>query len=137
METRRELIEALGERYRRSERVEKKKILDEFVELAGYHRKHAIRVLKCERGIKGSTPRVATLPVRRSGHHGTHDYLGSCRSDLWQTAQSRAGNLRRIDGAKWTPPPGFVCEGAAPADERRNYRSLVATGPCCRQARPA
>jgi len=45
METRRELIEAVGERYRKSERAEKKQILDEFVELAGFHRKHAIRVL--------------------------------------------------------------------------------------------
>ena len=60
MEARRELIEALGERYRRSERVEKKKILDEFVRLAGYHRKHAIRVLSRERGIKSSAPGMAT-----------------------------------------------------------------------------
>ncbi len=42
MEVRRELIEAVGERYQESERAEKKQILDEFVELAGYHRKHAI-----------------------------------------------------------------------------------------------
>ncbi|TCF97142.1 transposase [Paraburkholderia strydomiana] len=45
MTTRRELIEAVGERYRRSERNDKRQILDEFVELTGYHRKHAIRVL--------------------------------------------------------------------------------------------
>jgi hypothetical protein len=49
MEARRALIEAVGDRYRKSERAEKKKILDEFVELAGYHRKHAIRVLRSER----------------------------------------------------------------------------------------
>ena len=60
MEARRELIEALGERYRTSERVEKKRILDEFVELAGYHRKHAIRVLSRERGIKPPAPGMAT-----------------------------------------------------------------------------
>jgi hypothetical protein len=45
MTTRRELIEAVGERCRRSERNGKRQILDEFVELTGYHRKHAIRVL--------------------------------------------------------------------------------------------
>ena len=60
MEARRELIEALGERYRRSERVEKKKILDEFVELAGYHRKHAIRILSRERVGKSAAPGMAT-----------------------------------------------------------------------------
>lgn len=46
MEARRELIEAVSERYRRAGRTEKKQILDEFVELAGFHRKHAIRVLR-------------------------------------------------------------------------------------------
>lgn len=46
METRQELIDAVGERYRKAERREKKRILDEFVELAGFHRKHAIRVLR-------------------------------------------------------------------------------------------
>ena len=52
MEARRELIEAVGERYRKSGGTEKKKILDEFVELAGFHRKHAIRVLRSERRSK-------------------------------------------------------------------------------------
>jgi hypothetical protein len=45
MTTRRELIEAAGERYRRAGRQEKQQILDEFLKLTGYHRKHAIRVL--------------------------------------------------------------------------------------------
>jgi hypothetical protein len=44
--TRRELIEVVAARYRASNRDEKKAILDEFVEVTGFHRKHAIRVLK-------------------------------------------------------------------------------------------
>ena len=59
MESRRELIEALSDRYGKSERAEKKKILDEFVELAGYHRKHAIRVLRRERRVKVAAPGMA------------------------------------------------------------------------------
>jgi hypothetical protein len=59
MEARQELIEAVGDRYRKSERAEKKKILDEFVELAGYHRKHAIRVLRGERRSKVLAPEMA------------------------------------------------------------------------------
>ena len=59
MEARRELIEAVADRYRKSERAEKKKILDEFVELAGYHRKHAIRVLRGERRAKVAAPGTA------------------------------------------------------------------------------
>ena len=46
MEARRELIEAVGERYRAAGRIEKKQILDEFAEIVGYHRKYAIRVLR-------------------------------------------------------------------------------------------
>ena len=44
--SRREVTLALRERYLRSGRAEKTKILDEFVAVTGYHRKHAIRVLR-------------------------------------------------------------------------------------------
>jgi hypothetical protein len=44
-QTRRELLEALRERYRNSSKIDKAKILDEFINTAGCHRKHAIRLL--------------------------------------------------------------------------------------------
>jgi hypothetical protein len=47
MATRKELIEGVGQRYRTSSGEDKAKILEEFVRLTGYHRKHAIRVLNC------------------------------------------------------------------------------------------
>jgi len=43
--TRKELIEAVDLRYRSDSRTGKTNILNEFVELTGTHRKHAIRVL--------------------------------------------------------------------------------------------
>ena len=46
MTTRNELLTALGERYRRCVREEKGRILDEFVAVSGYHRKHAMRLLR-------------------------------------------------------------------------------------------
>ena len=49
--TRRELIAALRGRYAEADRESKHTILDEFVEVSGYHRKHAIRLL----GDKGGT----------------------------------------------------------------------------------
>lgn len=49
MGARRELIEVAGERYRKAGPAEKKQILDEFVELAGFHRKYAIRVFRRKR----------------------------------------------------------------------------------------
>jgi hypothetical protein len=48
MTTRKELVEALHERYRNGAFGDRIKILDEFVALSGYHRKHAIRVLHAE-----------------------------------------------------------------------------------------
>jgi hypothetical protein len=44
--SKRELVERLRERYLRSKRKEKTKILDEFVAVTGFHRQHAIRVLR-------------------------------------------------------------------------------------------
>lgn len=44
--TRRELIEAISERYHAAGRADKKRILDEFIEVTGFHRKHAIRALR-------------------------------------------------------------------------------------------
>lgn len=55
--TRRELIEAVGARYRGAGRDQKKEILDEFVKVTGFHRKHAIRVLKESPRLKSGEPR--------------------------------------------------------------------------------
>ena len=48
MASRRELTAAVAMRYRRSTRNEKESILDEFTQVTGFHRKHAIRVLNAE-----------------------------------------------------------------------------------------
>lgn len=45
MTTREELLASLGTRYQASSRAEKGTILDEFTEVTGYHRKHAVRLL--------------------------------------------------------------------------------------------
>jgi hypothetical protein len=44
-QTRRELLEALRERYRNASKIDKTKILDGFIDIAACHRKHAIRLL--------------------------------------------------------------------------------------------
>ena len=61
MATRDELLAAVSERYRASNRAEKKTIIDEFAASAGYHRKHAMRVLRTGPSAKRSAPR----PSRR------------------------------------------------------------------------
>jgi hypothetical protein len=48
LKSKNELVEAVRPRYRKANRLEKQKILDELTAATGYHRKHAIRVLKNE-----------------------------------------------------------------------------------------
>ena len=61
MATRDELIRALSRRYSEVKRIERSRILDEFVAVTGYHRKHAMRVLRD--GCTGS--RHGLRPGRR------------------------------------------------------------------------
>jgi len=60
MAARRELLAAIRQRYGAATREEKGRILDELVAVAGYHRKHAIRVLR----------RRETEAGRRRGRNG-------------------------------------------------------------------
>ena len=48
MATRKELVQALRQRYRSAAYGDKGRILDEFVAVSGYHRKHAIRLLRAQ-----------------------------------------------------------------------------------------
>ena len=57
---RREVVGAIAERYRGCGREEKRRILDEFVALTGYHRKHAIRVLSGGTRPRPTQPRMGT-----------------------------------------------------------------------------
>ena len=43
--SKKELLEAIQPRYRKATRSEKQQILEEFVAITGYHRKHAVRIL--------------------------------------------------------------------------------------------
>jgi hypothetical protein len=54
--TRRELIQAIAGRYHAAARQDKKKILDEFIEVKGFHRKHAIRALRRSAATEAPKP---------------------------------------------------------------------------------
>ncbi len=59
LKSKNELVEAVQPRYLKAGKFEKQKILDEFTAATGYHRKHAIRVLKnkvqVQNRLKGKT----------------------------------------------------------------------------------
>lgn len=76
MSIRKELIDAVGLRYRSSSRAERSSILDEFVAITGYHRKHAIRLLS-----RPGTPPAQRHPSARYGA-AVRDALGA----LWEVA---------------------------------------------------
>jgi hypothetical protein len=69
---RREVVAAMAGRYSTSGRDEKRRILDEFVALTGYHRKHAIRILntaaepRADRPKRGTRARVYDEAVREA-----------------------------------------------------------------------
>ena len=62
METRQELVTAIQERYRAGTKDEKLRILDEFVAVTGYHRKHAIRLFNAG-SAAGGAPRRSRVPL--------------------------------------------------------------------------
>ena len=80
--TRRELIQAIAERYHAAGRREKKQILDEFIKVTGYHRKHAIRALRRTSG-------TCSEPAPRSRLYD--EAVRSALTILWEAADRICG----------------------------------------------
>ena len=58
--TRTEVLEAIRGRYRNASKADKSRMIDEFVALAGCHRKHAVRLLNWhEEPVQRSVPKGA------------------------------------------------------------------------------
>ena len=85
MTTRKELVEALQARYRSAGFSDRINILDEFVALTGYHRKHAIRVLRQEVG----TPITASVSKTRSRLYD--EAVREALTVLWEAADRVCG----------------------------------------------
>ncbi len=58
MATRRELVAAIGERYRLADRASKGRVLDEFIAVTGFHRKHAMRLLRAGAEVTPTNVRI-------------------------------------------------------------------------------
>src|SRR5258708_39810660 len=79
MAARDELVVAIAQRYGGSLRWEKARILDEFVAVTGYHRKHAMRLLRAGRPAKRSGPRSARRVYDEAGRGAAGGPLGGPR----------------------------------------------------------
>lgn len=78
-----EIVEALRSRYASAERLEKRRILEEFVLISGYHRKHAIRLLNSRQKAK---------PVPEPlGHRVYDEAVRTALTLIWETADRICG----------------------------------------------
>jgi hypothetical protein len=107
MAVRDELVVAIAERYADSLRGEKARILDEFVAVSGYHRKHAMRLVREGRTGKRSGPRQA----RRVYDEAVREALVV----LWEASD-------RICGKRLKPLLPVLIEGM----ERHGHLQLAA-----------
>ncbi len=102
-QTRKEVLEAVRERYQQARKQDKTKILDEFIAVAGCHRKHAIRLLADFRTgasevpalIGGPTMRRYAKPLSCSGKRPTASAESVSRRSYpnSSTAMERHGHL--------------------------------------------
>jgi Integrase core domain len=87
-QTKQELLNALRERYGQASRIEKTKILDEFVAIAECHRKHAIRLLTGEEPVQSNAP----VPGRRIYSEAVREAL----IVLWEAADRICGKRLKM-----------------------------------------
>ena len=106
MAARNELVAAIAGRYSQADRTERGRILDEFTAITGFHRKHAMRLLR------------AGQPNRRSGlRPGRRTYDDATREALiviWEASD-------RICGKRLRPLVPVLVE----AMERHGYFQLA------------
>ena len=87
MATRDELVIVLAGRYASSSRKHRGRILDEFVAVSGFHRKHAMRLLRAGQSDHGAGPR----PARRIYSEAVRDAL----IVIWEAADRVCGKRLR------------------------------------------
>ena len=114
--TRQELVTAVADRYRQSTAAEKRLILDEFVALTGYHRKHAVRVLN------GS----AITPRARRGRRCVYDAaVTEGLIVLWEASDRMCG--KRLKALLPTLVPALEHHGHLSLDPAVRERLLAAS----------
>jgi hypothetical protein len=87
MATRDELVAAIAERYSRADKTERSRILDEFTAVTGFHRKHAMRLLRAGQPNRRSGPR----PARRIYDDATREAL----IVIWEASDRICGKRLR------------------------------------------
>jgi len=150
--TRKALIVAVAGRYRDSAKGERSRILDEFVELTRYHRKHAIRVLTKRPGSRtlmhyrdsgsgcaspmaskaryASTRWSTPTTGRSSRRHATRCSLRHSTSSMTRSCSTSASIWHRNTGARACAGgrTSLGCSRARPPSVRRGPRWRYQSG---------
>ena len=114
---RRELVRVVGERYRKGTRQEKRRILDEFVAISGYHRKHSIRLLN-------STAEL--VPRKRATRFRVYDEaVKEALVVLWEASDRICG--KRLKALLPTLVPALERHGHLRLDETVRTKLLSAS----------
>ena len=87
---RRELIDAVSVRYRAASSPDRSRILDEFVALTGFHRKHVIRVLNTNSATLAERSTADKLRPRRYD-----EAVRQCVIVLWEASDRICGKRLR------------------------------------------
>ena len=92
-DTKAELVQVLGIQYRKSSKMGKTRILDQFIAVSGYHRKHAIHLL---RGETGSEPNQRNLSVKNHGRRIYDEAVKGALIILWEAADRICGKRLKV-----------------------------------------
>jgi hypothetical protein len=113
MATRKELVRETAARYERASRSGKGQILDEFVAITGYHRKHALRLLG--RGNEEVT-------AAKRGRSPLYDEAVRQALTIRQTAEGAAADAGGDVGAARSSDPGSGVADAGAGGQRGQHR---------------
>src|SRR3954451_3048478 len=112
MAARDELVAAIAGRYLQADRTERGRILDEFTAITGFHRKHAMRLLRAGQSDRRSGPR----PGRRIYDEATREALIM----IWEASDRICGKRLRplvpVLGHWCIEPSGAGAGGPAAAE---------------------
>ena len=134
MTARDELVNALARRYAVAGRAEKTRILDEFVAIAGFHRKHAMRLLRCDAAARRSEGKASRRIYNEAVREADSRAVGGIGPHLRQTPEGADADTGRGDGTARAPETRSGDPRRGTGHERVDDRPVASRGPANRQA---